>query len=494
MLNYQLMEESMKTRKNSITTNYIYNMMFQVLNLLLPFITTPYVSRVLKADNIGIYSYTYSIITTFVLVGSLGVATYGQKEIAAVGEDKQKRSQLFWEIACVKIIAIMISSAVYFIMLMSSGQYMLYFAVQFPYLISAVLDISWFYQGIEDFKYVAVRGSFIKILSAVFIFMFVRTHDDLIKYLLILCLSQLVGNIPMWIRLRYEVLHTHVQFRNLKRHIKPTMVYFIPSIATQIYAVLDKAMLGFIVKSNDENGYYEQAHKIVNMTMSVVTAYTVIMRSRMSYLFAQKQITEIKKRTRDSLHFICMLVFPMGFGLAGIAKNFVPWFFGQGYDKVVYILYAFCPLYVLLGICTCIGTHILTPSGRQNMSNVGQVVGAAVNLILNAVLIPVFNSIGAAIASTTTELVILLIYLLYSRDYVNIRDILRIARNYFVAAFGMYVLIVLISFKLKASLLNSVILATIGGSVYALLLVMQKDSFFCNKLSFMLNKAVRRNK
>ena len=144
----------MKTRKNSITTNYIYNMMFQVLNLLLPFITTPYVSRVLKADNIGIYSYTYSIITTFVLVGSLGVATYGQKEIAAVGEDKQKRSQLFWEIACVKTIAIMISSAVYFIMLMSSGQYMLYFAVQFPYLISAALDISWFYQGIEDFKYV----------------------------------------------------------------------------------------------------------------------------------------------------------------------------------------------------------------------------------------------------------------------------------------------------------------------------------------------------
>ena len=136
----------------------------------------------------------------------------------------------------------------------------------------------------------------------------------------------------------------------------------------------------------------------------------------------------------------------------------------------------------------------MTPSGRQNKSNIGQVVGAVVNLILNAVLIPVFNSIGAAIASTTTELIILLIYLYYSRDYVNIRDILRIARNYFVAAFGMYVLIVLISFKRNASLLNSVILATIGGSAYALLLVMQKDSFFCNKLRFVLNKVIRRNK
>lgn len=484
----------MKSKKNSVTANYIYNMIFQVLNLLIPFITTPYVSRVLKADNIGIYSYTYSIITTFVLFGSLGIATYGQKEIAAVGNDRKKLSKLFWEISSVKTIAILISSAIYFVMIMFSGQYKLYFVVQFPYLISAALDISWFYQGIEDFKYVAVRASVIKILSALLIFMLVRTQNDLIIYLLILCISQIAGNIPMWIRLKHEVDHPCVKFENLKRHIKPTMIYFIPSIATQVYAVMDKTMLGFIVKSNAENGYYEQANKIVNMTMSLVTSYTIIMRSRMSYLFAQKQFDEIKKRTRESLHFVCMLVFPMGFGLAGIAKNFVPWFFGPGYDKVIYILYAFCPLYILLGLCTCIGTHILTPSGRQSKSNTGQIVGAITNLILNAVLIPILNSNGAAIASTATELVILIIYLYYSKDYVNIKEIIQIANNYFVSAFVMYIAIAFVSLKLNASFFNTMLLTLIGASIYVILLIIQGDYFFCNKLKYVLFKMIRRNK
>jgi len=483
----------MKIGRNSVTKNYIYNMLFQTLNLLLPFITTPYVSRVLQADNIGIYSYTYSIITTFVLFGSLGVATYGQREIAAAGDDKQKVSQLFWEIFCVKFCAILVSSLVYCIMTAMSGRYMLYFAVQFPYLISAVLDISWFYQGIEDFKYIAIRGSIIKILSAALIFILVRTHDDLILYLLIMCFAQVIGNIPMWIRLKREVVYVHTGFGDLKKHIGPTMVYFIPSIATQVYAVLDKAMLGVIVQSDVENGYYEQAHKIVTMTMSIVTSYTVVMRSRMSYLFAQKKFDEIRKRMEESLHFVSMLVFPMGFGLAGIAKNFVPWFFGDGYGKVVYILYAFCPLYVLLGICTCIGTHILTPSGKQNKSNIGQVAGAIANLCLNAILIPRLNSIGAAIASSMTEWIILVIYLYYSRDYIRMTDVMKVSAKYFIAAGGMFVPILFISGKLNPSILNSVILISIGGCIYVLLLIMLRDAFFCNKLKYMLNKTLRRN-
>lgn len=484
----------MKTGRSSVAKNYIYNMLFQVLNLLLPFITTPYVSRVLQADNIGIYSYTYSIITTFVLFGSLGVATYGQKEIAAAGDDKQKVSQLFWEIICVKAIAILVVSVIYCIMTAMSGRYMLYFAVQFPYLISAAMDISWLYQGIEDFKYVAIRGSVIKIISAVLIFALVRTHDDLIVYLLIMCIAQVTGNIPMWIRLKREVVRVHVELYNLRKHIRPTMVYFIPSIATQVYAVLDKTMLGVIVQSDAENGYYEQAHKIINMTMSVVISYTVVMRSRMSYLFAQKKQVEIRKRIKDSTHFVCMLVFPMGFGLAGIAKNFVPWFFGYGYGKVVYILYAFCPLYVFLGICTCIGTHILTPSGKQNRSNIGQVVGAVVNLCLNAILIPKLNSIGAAIASTTTELIILSVYLYYSKDYIKIFDIVKISVNYLIAAVGMFIVICFFSHMLPSSILNSMILVVLGGCVYILLLIMLRDTFLYNKLKFVFNKTIRRIK
>ena len=166
--------------RKKISTNYIYNLMFQIINLLLPIITPPYISRILQADNIGIYSYTYSVVTTFVLFGSLGSATCGQKEIAAAGDDKKLVSKTSLEIYTVKLIAMGLALIVYMCMSLLSTTNRIYYLVQIPYLISAALDISWFYQGIEDFKYVSIRSSAIKIISTVFIFLLVRNHDDLI--------------------------------------------------------------------------------------------------------------------------------------------------------------------------------------------------------------------------------------------------------------------------------------------------------------------------
>ena len=466
--------------RKKISTNYIYNLMFQIINLLLPIITTPYISRILQADNIGIYSYTYSVVTTFVLFGSLGTATYGQKEIAAAGDDKKLVSKTFLEINTVKLIAMGLALIVYMCMSLLSTTNRIYYLVQIPYLISAALDISWFYQGIEDFKYVSIRSSAIKIISTVFIFLLVRNHDDLILYLLIMCLSQLVGNIPMWTRLSHEVICVKIKISDLKRHLRPTLVYFVPSIATQVYAVLDKVMLGMIVASNAENGYYEQAHKIINMTMTIVTSYTVVMRSRMSYLFVQNKIDEIKSKLIESLQFVCFLIFPMGFGMGGIAENFVPWFFGEGFTKVTVIIYAFCPLYFFLGICTCIGTHILTPGGWQSKSNIGQVLGAIANLILNAILIPKFLSVGAAIASTSTELLIMIVYLYYSKEFIRWRDICRISMKYFIASIVMFIPLFIISRKLPSSIINTMILVGIGAAIYIVMLFVIRASITDN--------------
>lgn len=481
----------LQNRRKSVKINYLYNLLFQALNLVLPFITTPYVSRVLKADNIGIYSYTYSIITTFVLFGSLGVATYGQKEIAVSGDDIELISKSFWEINTVKVVAMLIASLIYCVMTIFSGRYMLYYWVQIPYLLSAALDISWFYQGIEDFKYVAIRGSAVKIISALLIFALVKNHNDLVLYLLIMCLAQLIGNLPMWIRLPHEVKFVKITYTGVKRHFLPTLVYFIPSIATQVYAVLDKAMLGVIIQSDVENGYYEQAHKIINMTIAVVTSYTVVMRSRMSFLFARNKIDEIKEKLYSSLHFVCFLIFPMGFGLAGIAQNFVPWFFGDGFEKVTVILYAFCPMYFFLGVCTCLGTHILTPGGWQSKSNIGQVLGAISNLLLNAVLIPRFFSVGAAIASTSTELLIMVVYLHYSKEYIRLRDILNVSYKYCIAACVMFFSLFVISNRITSSILHTLLLVVLGTIIYLCILLILKAPI-TNILKAMLKSRLKK--
>lgn len=477
------------SKRKSVKENYLYNLLFQILSLILPFVTTPYVSRVLQAENVGIYSYTYSIVSTFILFGSLGTAVYGQREIAIAGDDKEKVSRLFWEIFALKSIIMSVATVVFFIIAFNSRQYGSAFIAQIPFFLGAILDISWLYQGIEDFKYVAIRNSIFKFISLGLIFLLVKQPSDLIKYLLIMSCSQVIGNIPMWIRLKKEVFLARVSLKNILYHIRYTFIYFVPAIATQIYSVLDKTMLGLIGGIEAENGYYEQAHKIVNMTISLVSSYTIVMRSRISYLFGREEnIQKIRNEIASTLRFICFLVFPMAFGLAGIAKNFVPWFFGADYDKVVILLYVFSPMYVFLGIDTCLGTNILLPIGKQGKSSLGQIVGAILNIILNAILIPRLYSIGASIASVMTEFVIFMILLHYSKEYVSSRDLLKMSIKYFLSAAGMFGVIWSISKNLAPSIMNTFTLIAIGGTVYIFILVVFKDKIATGILDTVVKK------
>lgn len=482
----------MKKRK-SIKENYIYNLIFQILSLLLPFITTPYISRVLQPENVGIYSYTYSIVSTCILFGSLGTAVYGQREIAIAGEDRKKISELFWEIFYLKVITMTIAIACFIVIAVNSSKYQVAYLIQIPFFIGAIFDISWLYQGLEDFKYVALRNTVIKIISVMLIFLLVRNTNDLIKYLLIMGSAQVVGDIPMWSRLKEEVEFTKPDIGNLKKHLKGTFVYFVPAIATQIYSVLDKTMLGTIGGIEAENGYYEQANKIISMTVSVVSSYTIVMRSRISYLFGNgENIVTIKNEINKTLKFICFLVFPMAFGMAGIASNFVPWFFGNTYKNVTLLLYIFSPMYIFLGIDTCLGTNVLLPIGQQNKSSVGQIAGAIINFCLNAYLIPKFYSVGAAIASVITEFSIFLILLFFSRKYVSVTQLMRISFKYFFSGIIMFLVIFRVSKYLSPSVLNTCVLIALGMLVYLIEMYITKDEFIKMIVDSMKEKILKK--
>mgnify|MGYP000445933840 FL=1 len=168
--------------KKSITKNYIYNVAYQILITILPLITTPYVSRVLNAEAIGIYSYTISITTYFILFGSLGVALYGQREIAYYQTDKMKRSKIFWEINILRFVTMTIAMVIYYFIYVRQGEYKIYYEILLIELLANCLDISWFFRGIEEFKKTVIRNSIVKLIFAVCIFIFVKSPNDLIKY------------------------------------------------------------------------------------------------------------------------------------------------------------------------------------------------------------------------------------------------------------------------------------------------------------------------
>ena len=187
--------------KKSITKNYIYNLIYQVVVLILPLITAPYISRVLGAENIGIYSYTISIVTYFILFGSLGIAIYGQREIAYLQGKPGEYSKTFWEIVMLRFLTISISVLIFYFVFAQQGQYAVYYRILLLELFATCLDISWFFQGLEEFKKTVIRNTVVKIISIICIFTFVKTSNDLLKYFLIYVFSTTIGNISLWLYL-----------------------------------------------------------------------------------------------------------------------------------------------------------------------------------------------------------------------------------------------------------------------------------------------------
>lgn len=468
--------------------------MYQILNLFIPIVSTPYISRVLGPSNIGIYSYTYSIVSTFLMVGSLGVAVYGQREIASCGEDIERRTIIFKEIQSLKTMSISLSTCLFAMYAIWDSKYTFFYLVQIPYFLGVVLDITWLYQGIENFRLVAIRNAIIKLVGLAATFIIVRDVNDIIEYLLVLCFSQVIGNLTMWIQLPSVIGKNRIKVIDSFKHFKPLVVYFVPTVAYQIYTVLDKAMLGLIIGSNEENGFYEQAHKIINISTAIITSYTVIMRSKMSRLFFKIEKTEIKSMVNRSMRFVSFLSTGLCFGIIGVSHVFVPIFFGKGYDEVEELLYSFAPICIFMGISSCLGTHILTPGGMQSKSNLGQVAAAIANCILNGILIPHYRAFGAAIASVISQLVIVVFYAYSSNVYYSWKEIIRNSCKFWLSGLIMLMTLLSLEYVMPDSVLSLVLLVAFGTIEYLLVLLLLREELIQDVIKIVINRVRGKHK
>lgn len=473
--------------KKSVIKNYIYNISYQILAIILPLITTPYISRILGAEAIGIYSYTLSITTYFVLFGSLGVALYGQREIAFVSNDKNKRSKIFIEITIMRCITLSISMIIFYLSFCKAGQYIVYYKILLLELIANALDISWFFRGIEEFKKTVIRNMIIKVISVVCIFIFIKTANDLYKYFLIYVLSNTIGNASMWVYLPKFI--EKVKFKELKvnKHVKPAIILFIPQIATQIYTVLDKTMIGAIVEDKSEVGFYEQSQKIVKILLTVGTSLGTVMLPRIANTFAIGDNKKIKYYMNKSFHFILFLVVPIMFGMISISSKFVPIFFGEGYEKVIVLINIMSVILVAIGLSNVIGTQYLLPTKQQKKYTISVIIGAIVNGILNLLLIKQFQSIGAAIATVIAEFSVTGVQLFLVRKQIKIGTIMKILKNYLIAGIIMFIITFIIGLYISNEILSVILQVIIGILIYLGILFSFKDELIIDAINRIKN-------
>lgn len=471
-----------------VIKNYLYNLGYQVLIILLPLVTTPYVSRVLGAKGIGTYGYTNSITQYFILFGCIGLNLYGQREIAYYQNDIQKRSKVFFELLLLRIITVSISIILYYFTFCQNPTYGYIFSIQIIDVVASMFDISWLYQGMEDFKKIVLRNTLVKICGLIIIFMFVKSPADLPIYVLSYSATLLLGNLSMWMYLPKFVKKVSLKYLNIQKHLRPTIVLFLPQIATSIYTMLDKTMIGALTNNTAEVGYYEQSQKIIRMAMTIATSLGTVMLPRVANLFKEGKLDEVKESMYTSFQFISFLTFPLCFGLIGISKGFVPWFFGEGYGKVVYNLMVISPIIIIIGYSNVIGTQFLLPTGRQKEYTLSVCTGTVVNLCCNFLLIPMLLSYGAAIATVIAELSVTLVQVIATRSTFSYRYIFKLVYKYIIAAVLMLVVLLFLSNIMPVGILYTVIQMTAGCFVYFIVLIVLKDS----SIYTVINKIKRR--
>ena len=476
-------------KKQSMKRNYIYNLIYQLFMIVLPIITTPYLSRVLGAENIGIYSYTLSIVTYFVLFGTLGISMYGQREIAYLQDDEEKRSIKFFELLILKSISMIIAITIFSLIFTIDNKYDIFYRILIIEMIANIFDISWLYQGLEQFRNIIFKNTIVKILGIVLIFVFVRTQNDLWKYILIYTGFNLLGNLSLWIDLNKYIIKVNLKKLNIKKIIIPVILLMIPQIAIQIYTVLDKTMIGSILKDMTEVGYYEQSQKIIKTALTIVTALGTLMIPKISNIFSKGDKKQLNDNIKLSFNFTFFLAFLIMFGIIAVSDDFVPWFYGPGYDQVKNLLIVFSPMILFIGISNIVGVQYLVPTKKQNLLTVSVVCASLINVCLNLLFIPVYKSMGAAIASVFAELSVCLIQLFFVRKEINIVDIIKLSIKYLISGLVMCTCIIFISHFLPSTIIGTVIEIIVGAIIYIGLLIILKDEFTNSQI-----KSLFRNK
>lgn len=457
---------------NSIKKNVIYQIVFRILTIITPLITSPIISRAFGAEGIGLYSATYTYVTYFTLFAMLGVENYGNRSIAAVQGNIKERSILFWNIYIVQFTSSVIAICAYlFSFIWIDSSRIILATVQGVWILSFLFDINWFYFGIEQFKITVIRSSIIKIITVILIAVLIHKPEDLLLYALIMSVGALTSQLVLWFCIPRYVVFIKPSLKNCTSHIKPIIKLYIPIIAISIFRLMDKSMLDIL--SNEENlGYYYNSDKIVNIPLGLVTAVSTVMLPRISnMLHNNKNVNSIKGVLEKSSELTILLVCAVSFGIATIAKEFVPLFFGDGYEPCVRLIYFFVPVLIIKALENIVCSQYLIPAHKDNIY-IGALFGGAIaNIVSNYFLIKQFHALGAVLGTLVAELVVLFIQLFYVREINFIKIYIRNIQ-YVIFGFVMFASGRLLSVIIHVNdYIKVAVMILIGGCVYLILCV-----------------------
>ena len=455
-----------------VLKNYAYNLSYQLLLIILPIITTPYVTRVFSSNDLGTYSFFNSIVTYFVLLATLGVANYGTKEISGNRTIIRKN---FWGIYTLQLGATILSLTLYillcltFSLMQNPVAYILGLS-----LLSKGLDISWLFQGLEDFRKITVRNITVKLVGIIAIFLFIKSASDLYLYVFLLTIFELLGQLSMWLPAREFIGKLHFDLMYAKRHLKPVILLFLPQIAISLYVSLDSTMLGVLASARDV-GIYDQALRLVNILLTLVTSLGSVMLPRVSNLLSSGDHKAVNKMHEMSFLIYNLVIFPIIAGMLIVNDDFVNFFLGQDFQEARYAIAIMIFRMFFIGWTNIMGIQILIPHNKNKEFMISTTIPAIVSVGLNLLLLPKLGYIGAAIVSVLTETLVWGIQFFYTHTYLREVPIIGSLIKIIISSGFMYGILLFVKQFLNVSpMINVGLYAVLGAIIYVSLILIFK--------------------
>ena len=460
----------------SVKRNYIYSLSYQIFSLIMPFITSPYIARILGPENVGTFSFISTYVSYFVLLGRLSIDLYGSRELSYVKNDLTKKSEVFWNLALLNFTNLLIALVIYFAwLLIYKPVNGLFYALSSLTLFSSMLDITWLFSAHEEFGMIALRNFIVRIISVVSIFVFVKSPNDLLNYFLINLITPFVINASMLRYINRYVTFIKPTFLNAYKRYPKVLKISLPNLAVSVYTMLDKLLLGTI-SGNEYLGYYDYSKRIVVMAATFVSSMTPIMMVKMSGHFKNNDLSLVRGYVAKSFKFSVfssVLIFSL---LISAVPEFIPWFYGSNFSTTIKLIQILSPTIIAVAMGTVAGHQFLLSIGKENLLSLALVIGAVISFSLNILLIPRYDALGASLTSLVTEVTITIILYITISRYMDVKELFRQNYKFFLFSLAVIIPLRIIGTKMGPSVLTNLLQVALGTIIYLLLsLVFDKD-------------------
>ena len=448
-----------------------------MLVLIVPLVTAPYLARILGAEQLGIFGYVSSVSSIIVTVGTFGIYSYGNREIAYSRDDVVELSKTFYEIMLIRLGLFILTTGLYYLIIINSG-YTKYFWIYFFWLIANFIDTSWFFVGLENMRTVVLKNTLIKVVTVIGIFIVVKSQNDLWKYIMLISVSTFLANISIYPLIKNYVIKIKIfpiKKGKLTSHLTGALHLFLPQVATTIYLQADKIMIEYFTGSTHQIAFYQQAEKIINIPLAIITGLSTVMMPRIANEFKKKNSNSINNYIIKAADVSLLLAFPMAIGLGVISRNFIPWYLGNEFVPTITALILMSPLIIINTLTAISGNQFFIQTNQINILLRAYITSVIINIIANIILIPNYGYAGAAIASVFAGFVSVFVQYYFMMKQIKINTIFRQSLIYLFYATLMGIVIVLISINLPNKYWVTLVQISIGFLVYMILLIVNKN-------------------